>query len=190
MEQVLIITNGEKSAASLTAFLNSAGVRGRFVIAQSGTDARRQLSDAFDLVLVNTPLPDEFGSELAQFAAHETMAGVILITKGEIADAVADKVEGDGVFVLAKPVGRALFFQALHLIRAARSRVRDIARENDALRRRIEDIRLIDRAKCILIECCGMTEPEAHAYIEREAMNKRMHKRDVARGILSGDQPG
>lgn len=191
LEQVLIITTGDKSAASLTAFLNAAGVRGRFVTVQSGADARRQLTAAvFDLILVNTPLSDEFGSDLAQFAAHETTAGVILMTKSEISDAVAEKVETDGVFVLAKPVGRALFFQALHLIRAARSRIRDIARENDALRHRIEDIRLIDRAKCILIECCSMTEPEAHAYIEREAMNKRLPKREVAREILSGSQPG
>ena len=31
----------------------------------------------------------------------------------------------------------------------------------------------MDRAKCLLIECCGMTEPEAHSYIEQQAMNQR-----------------
>ena len=46
----------------------------------------------FDLVLVNTPLPDEFGHELAQNVTHDTMAGVILLAKAEIADSVSEKV--------------------------------------------------------------------------------------------------
>ena len=127
----------------------------------------------FDLVLVNTPLPDEFGHELAQLAAGETTAGVILLAKAEIADSVAEKVEDDGVFVVPKPLSRVLFMQALRMTRAARSRLNGLQNENRRLQKRIEDIRLVDRAKCLLIECCGMSEPEAHSYIEQQAMNRR-----------------
>ena len=74
----------------------------------------------FDLVLVNTPLPDEFGHELAQTVTHDTMAGVILLAKAEIADSVSEKVEDDGVFVIPKPLSRVLFTQALRMTRAAR----------------------------------------------------------------------
>ena len=62
-------------------------------------------------------------------------------------------------------------------------------RENRRLQKRIEDIRLVDRAKCLLIECCGMSEPEAHSYIEQQAMNRRCPKRDIAQGIIDGDTP-
>ena len=65
----------------------------------------------------------------------------------------------------------------------------DIRRENRRLQKRIEDIRLVDRAKCLLIECCGMSEPAAHSYIERQAMNRRCPKRDIAQGIIDGDAP-
>ena len=65
----------------------------------------------------------------------------------------------------------------------------DIRRENRRLQKRIEDIRLVDRAKCLLIECCGMSEPEAHSYIEQQAMNRRCPKRDIAQGIIDGDTP-
>ena len=143
----------------------------------------------FDLVLVNTPLPDEFGHELAQLAAGETTAGVILLAKAEIADSVAEKVEDDGVFVVPKPLSRVLFMQALRMTRAARSRLNGLQNENRRLQKRIEDIRLVDRAKCLLIECCGMSEPEAHSYIEQQAMNRRCPKRDIAQGIIDGDTP-
>lgn len=189
MERVLIVSATEKTQAMLSQFLSSCGVRMQAASALSGAEARRALVESeFSLVLVNAPLPDEFGHELAQTAAHDTLAGVLLLTKAEIADAVAEKVEDDGVFVLAKPLNRALFFQALRLIRASRSRLSGLQSENRRLQKRIEDIRLVDRAKCVLIECCGMSEPDAHAYIEKQAMDRRRSKREIAEGILCGQE--
>ena len=42
----------------------------------------------------------------------------------------------------------------------------------------------LPRAKWLLIERRGMTEAEAHRYIEKEAMDTRLPKREVARDIL------
>ena len=50
--------------------------------------------------------------------------------------------------------------------------------------------RAVDRAKCLLIECCSMTEPEAHAYIEQQAMKRRVTKREIAEAIIGGETPG
>ena len=190
MERFLVVSSTDKSHTMLAQFLVSCGVQSQLYRAKAGSEARRALVDGeFDLVLVNTPLPDEFGHELAQLAAGETTAGVILLAKAEIADSVAEKVEDDGVFVVPKPLSRVLFMQALRMTRAARSRLNGLQNENRRLQKRIEDIRLVDRAKCLLIECCGMSEPEAHSYIEQQAMNRRCPKRDVAQGIIDGDTP-
>ena len=190
MERILVVSSTDKSHTMLAQFLVSCGVQSQLYRAKAGSEARRALVDGeFDLVLVNTPLPDEFGHELAQLAAGETTAGVILLAKAEIADSVAEKVEDDGVFVVPKPLSRVLFMQALRMTRAARSRLNGLQNENRRLQKRIEDIRLVDRAKCLLIECCGMSEPEAHSYIEQQAMNRRCPKRDIAQGIIDGDTP-
>ena len=182
MERILLVSATEKSRTMLSQFLTSCGVQAQLAPASSGAEARRMLVDGlFDLILVNTPLPDEFGHELAQQAANDTLSGVILLAKAEIADSVAEKVEDDGVFVVPKPLSRVLFMQALRMTRAARSRLTGL--------QRIEDIRQVDRAKCLLIECCGMTEPEAHSYIEQQAMNQRRSKRDIAEDIIGGKTP-
>ena len=60
----------------------------------------------------------------------------------------------------------------------------NLKKENDKLHDRIKEIRLVDRAKCILIEYLKMTEPEAHKYIERQAMDLRITKLAVAERIL------
>ena len=119
MERMLIVTPTAKSHDMLAQFIASCGVQAQAVSAASGAQARRALVDGdFDLILINSPLPDEFGHELAQ-TAFETAAGVILLAKAEIADEVAQKVEDDGVFVIPKPLSRTLFLQALRLTRAA-----------------------------------------------------------------------
>ena len=190
MERILVVSSTEKTHAMLAQFLSSCGVQSQLCRAMAGSDARSALVDGeFALVLINTPLPDEFGHELAQLAANATMAGVILLAKAEIADSVAEKVEDDGGFVVPKPRSRVLFMQALRMTRAARSRLSGLQSENRRLQKRIEDIRLVDRAKCLLIECCGMSEPEAHSYIEQQAMNRRCPKREVAQGIIDGETP-
>lgn len=186
MERVLIVSSTEKSHTMLAQFLTACGVQAQTISALSGAEARRILVEQeYDLILINAPLPDEFGHELAQTAAQDSLAGVMIIVKAEMSDAVAERVEDDGVFVIPKPLNRALFLQALRMTRASRSRLTGLQSENRKLLKRIEDIRLVDRAKCILIECCAMTEPEAHAYIEKRAMDSRLTKRQVAEEILN-----
>ena len=123
MERILLVSATEKSRTMLSQFLTSCGVQAQLAPASSGAEARRMLVDgSFDLILVNTPLPDEFGHDMAQQAVNDTLSGVILLAKAEIADSVAEKVEDDGVFVVPKPLSRVLFMQALRMTRAARSR--------------------------------------------------------------------
>ena len=103
MERILLVSATEKSRTMLSQFLTSCGVQAQLAPASSGAEARRMLVDGlFDLILVNTPLPDEFGHDMAQQAANDTLSGVILLAKAEIADSVAEKVEDDGVFVVTQ----------------------------------------------------------------------------------------
>ncbi len=49
----------------------------------------------------------------------------------------------------------------------------------------MEEIRLVNRAKWILIDVLGMSENDAHRYIEKQAMDRCVTKAEVARGIIS-----
>lgn len=185
LERVLIVTATAKSGTMLAQFLRSVEQTDAIETALSGGEARRLLLEyEYDLVLINVPLPDEFGHELASVVAHDTTSGVMLVVREEQADEVSARMESDGVLVVAKPLNKAMFYQALRLLLAARRRLFGLQSENRKLQRKIEDIRIIDRAKCLLIELRGMTEPEAHAYIEKQAMARRMTRRDIAQDIL------
>ncbi|MFQ9128286.1 MAG: hypothetical protein ACLR4Z_17650 [Butyricicoccaceae bacterium] len=106
-------------------------------------------------------------------------AGVILLARRR-SRTRCGKVEDDGVFVVPKTRSRVLFMQALRMTtRRAQPSERTAKRKPPPPEAHRECIRLIDRA-CLLIECCGMSEPEAaHSYIEQR-MNRRCPKRDRA----------
>ena len=50
---------------------------------------------------------------------------------------------------------------------------------------KIQEIRLVNRAKWALIQCLGMSETEAHRYLEKQAMDHRISKREAALQVLA-----
>lgn len=155
------------------------------VIVTNGGEARRLLIEReFDLCIINAPLIDEFGDDFANSIVSRGISQVMLIVKSDIYDEVSSKVEEFGVITIAKPMNRTIFWSALRIANATFNKMVKLKRENNKLLQKIEDIRMIDRAKCILIQYLNMTETEAHRYIEKQAMDMRATKRVIADGIL------
>jgi len=184
MDSALIVSSSEKGAEFFSEILGSASI-GKIVTVKTGGEARRLLMECdFDLVVINAPLSDESGESLSKHVASRGISQVILVVKSEFFDEVSAMTEDYGVLTVSKPVSRALFWAALKLAKSAAARVKTIQDENSKLKQKIEDIRIIDRAKCILISYLGMSEQEAHRYIEKQAMDMRTTRRVIAEGIL------
>jgi response regulator NasT len=184
MESALIISDSGKSRVFFTEMLNAASVT-HIAAVQSGGEARRHLLEKdFELVLVDTPLRDESGENLSRYIISKSASQVVLFVKNECFDVVSAVCGDDGILTVSKPVNRAVFLAALSLAKAAGNRIRRIQAENAQLRRKIEDIRIVDRAKWILISYMKLSEQEAHRYMEKQAMDMRTTKRAIAEGIL------
>ena len=184
MESILIVSHLEKNAAFFTDTLSTV-YNGKIVTVKTCGEARRLfLEQSFDLCIINAPLKDESGENLAKHIASSYMSQVILIVKEEYYDAVTISVEDYGVITVAKPISRVNFSSALRFAKAAGSKLKIVQAKNNQLLKKIQDIRIVDRAKCILISHLNMSEPEAHKYIEKQAMDTRTTKREIAEEIL------
>jgi response regulator NasT len=178
------VSNTEKSVSYLSDILSEAAVP-RVFTCKTAAAARRQLSDLdFDLCIVNSPLPDESGELFAKSVIASGTCEVILIVRAESYEEVTRNVEEYGVITVPKPVNRALFWGALKFTQAAHHRIGRMRSENEKLLQKIEDLHIIERAKLLLVSYLRMTEPEAHRYIEKQAMDMRMTRKAVAEGIL------
>ena len=111
----------------------------------------------------------------AAFLSEASKVSVVLSVGGE-------DFSDRGVFVLKK---KEDFPAVLPWLRAARARIFSLQAENGILQKKIEDLSLVSRAKRVLQKTLGMTESEAHRYIEKQAMDLRVSKSAVARRILA-----
>ena len=137
-----------------------------------------------DVCLINTLSRYELSEELAINIAEKNVCQVILVIKDEIFEEVTEKVEDYGVLTIAKPIQRAMLWSTLKLANVTQRRLALIQKEKDKLNKQIEDIKVINRAKCILISYLGMNESSAHKYIEKQAMDMRMSKRKIAEDLI------
>lgn len=181
---VLIVSAPGKSADSLTEMLRSPEYAPLTVV--GGADAARRLlvGKNYDIIVVNAPLPDDFGIQLALDLAGDSSSGVLMLVKGEMYDEACVRVSSSGVLVLPKPNTRQAILAAVRLVAATNDRLRAMEAKTENLRSRFEEMRLVNRAKWLLIDRVKMTEADAHRYIEKQAMDLCQRRRDVAESII------
>ena len=150
------------------------------------SSARRCLLErSYDLLIINAPLPDEFGTNFALDICQSTQTGVLLLVRAEQYPDVTARVAPSGVLTLQKPTSPALFSSTLQLLCATRARLRRMEQKTATLEEKMAEIRLVNRAKWVLIEQLKMTENEAHKFIERQAMDRCVTRRTIAENILA-----
>ena len=147
--------------------------------------ARREMvNKTYDLVIINAPLPDDFGTRFAIDACNQSGTVALLLAKSEVYDEVEAKLTCQGVFTLAKPTSALLLNQSLKWLVSARERLRRMEEKATSVEEKMEEIRLVNRAKWLLIEQLKMTEAEAHRHIEKQAMDRCTTRREIALGII------
>ena len=181
---VLSVAAAEKFHTSLRELLPA----GRYDPVHSAFDAeearRRILESRYDIIVISAPLRDEFGTHLAQHFAENSGAGILLLVKPEYFSDVSAQVTPLGVLALSKPTSPQLMLQCMELLCGTRERLRRMEQKSASIEDKMAEIRLVNRAKWVLIEKQGMSEQDAHRYIEKQAMDRCVSKRVIAEEIL------
>ena len=181
--RVLIAGANDRTFDSLRELLPPDSYEPPLRAGSAGEVKRMLLETDVDLVILNAPLRDEFGTQLALNLSRDNLC-VLMLVPAESFDAVCYKVEDEGILTLSKPVSRNGLLGAIKLLTAMRGKLRKLDRQNQALQEKMQDIRTVNRAKWLLIEIKRMTENEAHYYIEKQAMDMRLSRREVAEEII------
>lgn len=181
---VLIISGSEQFTAVAKACLPAR----RYISMENRTSAaaarRCILERDFDLVLIYAPLSDENGVSLALDIAENRHASIMLVVPSEIYDDVLERVTEQGILAIARPTTRTRIQVAIRFLFSVQDKMYGLIRETSAAREKAEEIRIIDKAKFVLMEQKKMTEDEAHRYIGKLAMNNGISRRRAAGMIL------
>lgn len=185
MEKILIVSGNEKATAAIVSLLKDVFPQCSLSMVNSGLEARRIVSqNDYDAVIINCPLPDEFGSELAELVTDSSSSSCVMIVKNENADVIGERMEEIGVMVVPKPLSRSNFYHSMRFVSASRKRLLGLQTENLKLHKKLEEIRIINRAKFALMQYLKFSEQQAHRYLEKQAMDMRCTKAEIAVKII------
>ena len=181
---VLAISSSEKFNEQILTLLDKS-VYSPIDFAKSIGGAERRLAEkAYDLVLINTPLPDDFGVRFAIDVSVNSHTVALMFVKSDIYVGVYDKVCDYGVFTIKKPINSQIVLQSLDFLKSARERLRRMEKKSVSLQEKMEEIKIVNRAKLLLMSSLSMTEEEAHRYIEKQAMDRCVTRRVIAENII------
>ncbi|MBQ9553254.1 MAG: ANTAR domain-containing protein [Clostridia bacterium] len=147
--------------------------------------AKRAISERdFDFLIVNSPLPDDAGLRFAVDAVSSYPTVVLFLARAEHYTDAYDELAEHGVFLMQKPLSKATFQLAAGWLVSARERIRKTEKKTLSIEEKMAEIRLVNRAKWLLISEVKMTEPDAHRYIEKLAMDRCVPRRQIAEEII------
>ena len=170
MARIVVVSQSEDSRSKLVKLLASSGLQ-VFRSCSSGSELRRALSESEDCVVVMigyTPdcKPDELMWD------YKDSIQILLIAK----QPVLENIESPEIFKLAMPAsGQAVIGAVEMLSQLHRMRLPHRTGESKDT---------VERAKAVLMEQKGLSEPEAHRFMQQYAMNHGMKMAQFAQKIL------
>ena len=180
----LVISDVEELNTSLQSLLSHSGYDPVSVC--KDTDEADLLISSGIPELVIVDIPDGDLSRL-QFAADVSAYGIAIVAviDREMYTHYLGHFHGKGIYLLPKPISPQLLVIALDWLTATKERMSQIAESSSSvIRMKIDELKLINRAKWLLITELKMDEAHAHRYIEKQAMDSCISKKEVAQKII------
>lgn len=145
-------------------------------------EARRKINEVrYKIIIVDSG--DGSDSDFA-IDVSDTLSTVLLLAPSHLFDQISYRAEPYGVLTLTKPFDSFYFYNMIKIALAVQAKVQRISSQTVKLKEKMEEIRIVNRAKMLLMQNQKMTEQEAHRFIEKEAMDRCMKRIAVAQNII------
>lgn len=141
-----------------------------------------------DVVVMDVKMPKLDGISAAEKINRDHSAPVVLLTAFSQSDLVERATEAGALAYVVKPFTPADLLPAIEIAIARFDQLTQLENEVADLAERFETRKLVDRAKGILNDKMGLSEPEAFRWIQKASMDRRLTMQDVAKTII--DQLG
>lgn len=137
-----------------------------------------------DLVVLDVKMPKLDGISVAEKINEEGIAPVVLLTAFSQKELVERASEAGALAYVVKPFTPNDLLPAIEIALSRYNQIMTLESEISDLAERFEARKVIDRAKGILNEKMGLTEPEAFRWIQKAAMDRRVSMRDVSQAVI------
>lgn len=155
------------------------------ISATGGNDLRDLCANGcYDLVVMALPLENEFGLETALHISKSCPGGLLIITPSKVYEEVCEKGARILAPILPRTAPKAQIINIMRFLLSVQRKFSEADEENAKLQGVVSEMKLVNRAKCVLIEYLRISEQEAHRQLRKRAMDQRVTLTDAARDIL------
>jgi len=137
-----------------------------------------------DLVVMDVKMPRLDGIAAAAEIARGRVAPVLILTAFSQRELVDRAREAGAMAYLVKPFTAADLVPAIEMARSRFAEIIQLEEEVTGLTERLEARKAVERAKSVLQERLGLSEPDAFRWIQRTAMDLRIPMRQVADTVI------
>ena len=177
---VLLVSHDKKIISQIQAFLLPPLFE--LTATDDFNEARRYAGERnFNTIIVDSG--DGYDTDFA-LNVSDSYSTVLLLVPAEHFDEVSYRVETCGILTITKPFEMFYFYNMIKVAIAVQYKVQTLSSKAVQLKIKMEEIRLVNRAKMLLMQSLKMTEQEAHRYLEKEAMDRGMKRTAVAEEVI------
>jgi len=137
-----------------------------------------------DLVVMDVRMPQLDGIKAAERLTRDHIAPVVLLTAFSQKELVEQASEAGALAYVVKPFTPNDLLPAIEIALARYEQIITLEAEVADMVERFETRKLVDRAKGLLNEKMGLSEPEAFRWIQKASMDRRLTMHDVAQAII------
>ena len=153
--------------------------------AANGQEAVKLAKELKPDFIMDVKMPIMDGITAAKIIAADNMAPVLLLTAYSQQDIVEQASDAGVIAYLVKPVREEQLFPAMEIAAKRFQEMHKLNLELDKLKESLENRKLLDRAKGILMAAHGMTEQEAYRKMQQFSMAKRISLKELAESIIA-----
>lgn len=137
-----------------------------------------------DLVIMDAKLPGAEGLEIARIIEEHRAAPVILLTASHERE-LLEEAKASWIFAyLVKPVSDEQLFPAIEIAVANFRKFIKLEEDNKRLKQALEERKLVEKAKGLVMEANGLNEKEAYKYLQKLSMDNCVPIARVARQMI------
>ena len=137
-----------------------------------------------DLVVMDVRMPQLDGIKAAERLTKAHIAPVVQLTAFSQKELVEQASEAGALAYVVKPFTPADLLPAIEIALARYAQIVALETEVADMVERFETRKLVDRAKGLLNEKMGLSEPEAFRWIQKASMDRRLTMHDVAQAVI------
>ena len=141
-----------------------------------------------DLVITDIKMPDIDGLAAADAIRQGEAIPIILVSAHSEPDYIDRALKNHVLAYLIKPIKQADLRTAITLVMQRFKEFQVLQKQADDLRQALEDRKLIERAKGILMKRANLDEPDAFRRLQKISSDKNQKMVEIARMILTAEE--